>query len=190
MALTKVIGAGAEGLTLSTTDITITSGDLLFGTSAKGVNLGVTSNTDGNTIDDYEEGTWTPVVSDATSGGNTGSYSSGGSAGNRYIKVGRLVFVTMELFNINTSGMTSGNVLAVQGLPFSGHSSGTYGIGTTHAPRITVSGYESAVGFMDQNPYVRFFCYDLDGNAAGSIEVGNVTSGQGDLLMTLVYFSA
>ena len=45
-------------VTLSSTDITIDSGDLIFGTSAKGVNLGVTSNTDGNTIDDYEEGTF------------------------------------------------------------------------------------------------------------------------------------
>jgi len=168
MALTQVIGSGIGQVT----------------------NIKIGGTGDDNSLDDYEEGTWTPVVADASSGGNTGSYSSGGSAGNRYIKVGRLVYVTMELFNINTSGMTSGNSLFIRGFPFSGHSSGTYNIGTTHAPRITVSGYESAIGFMDQNPYVRVFCYDLDGSAAATVEVGNITSGQGDILMTIMYFSA
>ncbi len=33
MALTKVIGAGAEGLTLSSTDLKIDSGDLVFSTA-------------------------------------------------------------------------------------------------------------------------------------------------------------
>ena len=36
MALTKVTGSGANGLTLSSTDVTVASGDLLFGTSGKG----------------------------------------------------------------------------------------------------------------------------------------------------------
>ena len=62
MALTKVRGAGAEGLTLSTTDLKIDSGDLVFSTADKGVVLGATSNTDANTLDDYEEGSWTPCL--------------------------------------------------------------------------------------------------------------------------------
>ena len=53
MALTKVTGSGADGLNLSSTDVTISSGDLLFATANKGVVLGVTSNTDSNTLDDY-----------------------------------------------------------------------------------------------------------------------------------------
>ena len=50
MALTKVTGSGADGLTLSSTDVTVASGDLLFGTANKGVVLGVTSNTAGGLI--------------------------------------------------------------------------------------------------------------------------------------------
>ena len=46
MALTKVRGAGAEGLTLSTTDLKIDAGDLVFSTANKGVVIGATSNTD------------------------------------------------------------------------------------------------------------------------------------------------
>ena len=59
MALSKITNGGITGMSVSSTDVTVSSGDLLFGTAAKGVCLGVTSNTDGNTLDDYEEGTWT-----------------------------------------------------------------------------------------------------------------------------------
>ena len=62
MALTKVTGSGANGLTLSSTDVTVASGDLLFGTANKGVVLGATSNTAANTLDDFEEGTFTPSL--------------------------------------------------------------------------------------------------------------------------------
>ena len=87
MALTKVIGAGAEGLTLSSTDLKIDAGDLLFGTSAKGVVVGATSNTDANTLDDYEQGTWTPDFPNKNSSATTGTYT----------KVGNFVTCTFDL---------------------------------------------------------------------------------------------
>ena len=54
-------------------------------------------------LDDYEEGTFTPVLADATSGGNTSS----NDVELEYRKVGTLVFFSIVLANINTSGMTS-----------------------------------------------------------------------------------
>ena len=96
MTRSKIRTSGADGLTLSSTDITITSGDLLFGTSAKGVNLGVTSNTDGNTLDDYEEGTWTPGL---TLGGTACTVTSEGN----YTKVGRMVTVNIFIAVTNTN---------------------------------------------------------------------------------------
>ncbi len=96
MTRSKIRTSGADGLTLSSTDITIDSGDLLFGTSAKGVNLGVTSNTDGNTLDDYEEGTWTPGL---TLGGTACTVTSEGN----YTKVGRMVTVNMYIAVTNTN---------------------------------------------------------------------------------------
>ena len=82
-----------------------------------GVYLGGT--TSSNELDDYEEGTFTPVLSDATSGGNNAGI---GTLIGEYTKVGSLVYVTIVLGNINTSGMTSSNAIFVQGLPFSGKS--------------------------------------------------------------------
>ena len=74
-----------------------------------GVYLGGT--TSANLLDDYEEGTWTAALN--SSGGGGVSLGTG-----RYTKVGRLVTVSLETFNIATTGLSAGN-LSVSGLPFS-----------------------------------------------------------------------
>ena len=58
-------------------EVTISAGDLVFGTAGKGICLGVTTNTDANTLDDYEEGTFTPSASNLSSA--TGSYTKIGN---------------------------------------------------------------------------------------------------------------
>jgi len=107
MALTKVRGLG-----LGTLDDNIT-----FSTAGKGVHLGVTSATSSNLLDDYEEGTFTPVLADASSGGNTASL---GIEQGEYIKIGTLVFFAIVVANIDTSGLTSSNQVFIRGLPFTG----------------------------------------------------------------------
>ncbi len=116
MALTKVTGSGANGLTLSSTDVTIASGDLLFGTANKGVVLGVTSNSDANTLDDYEEGTFTATLSGDSSGTGTITNGSGGTATCRYTKIGRLVHCELGLV-LSDLGSVNGRVL-IGGFPF------------------------------------------------------------------------
>ena len=71
MALTKVIGAGAEGLTLSSTSLTVangltlTDGDVALA-SGHGISFAATSDGGASTpselLDDYEEGTFTAVL--------------------------------------------------------------------------------------------------------------------------------
>ena len=70
-----------------------------------------------NTMDEYEEGTWTPVVADAGTGGNTGGFA-GYSPSGTYTKVGRMVYVTCILNQVTTTGMTGSNSLYIRGLPF------------------------------------------------------------------------
>ena len=116
MTRSKIRTSGAEGLTLSSTDVTVASGDLLFGTADKGVVLGVTSNTAANTLDDYEEGTWTPVYAPTSNSFTSVTYES--STFGTYTKVGRQVTLvaTMKLDNLSV-GSASGN-LVVSGIPF------------------------------------------------------------------------
>ena len=71
-----------------------------------------------NGLDDFEEGTWTPVLKDAASGGNT--YSGGGSWTNwaNYTKVGNLVRLTGNFYSLSNTGMTTGNQIFAHGVPF------------------------------------------------------------------------
>ena len=188
----SILQNNAAALTVNASgDIDVETGDIFFSTAGKGINLGVTSNTDANTLDDYEEGTWTPVVADASSGGNTGSYVSGGSAGNRYIKVGRLLYITCEMFNINTSGMTGGNTLYIRGIPFTGHSSGTYNVGAVHINVVTHnSGIGSYYSFIDNNAYFRIFEVGSNDSGHNSVKIEDLNSGTSDIVCTLMYFSS
>jgi hypothetical protein len=75
-----------------------------------------------NALDDYEEGTWTPILADAETGGNTAASYTVNSG--TYTKVGNLVRAYCELTFPVTTGMTAGNQVHIRGLPFT--SSGTY----------------------------------------------------------------
>ena len=103
MAISK-IGSNATGFG---SDLTITDGDLLFATAAKGVCLGVTSNTDANTIDDYEEGTWTPNL--------TSGYSFDGTTAH-YTKIGNTVHIYCNFYRDGFS--TNSNTYIITNLPF------------------------------------------------------------------------
>lgn len=66
---------------------------------------------DPNTLDDYEEGTWTPVIiGDSTAGTATYAFQNG-----RYTKIGRQVFI--ECFLSWSAGTGTGS-LRISGLPF------------------------------------------------------------------------
>jgi len=148
-----------------------------------GVYLGGT--TSANLLDDYEEGTWTPVPADAASGGNTGTTSS--ALGN-YTKVGNLVFVTGVLVNINTSGMTAGNDLYVQGLPFSTKdifgATAYYLGGGVITSAVSSSSLVSPYILDSGSSALNFF------DTGGNILVSDVTSGVGDFYFSLTYKAA
>ena len=67
---------------------------------------------DGNTLDDYEEGTWTPTISSASGTITTSSFS-----GAKYTKIGNIVEATVNI-TITTVGTASGACTFT--LPFTG----------------------------------------------------------------------
>lgn len=68
---------------------------------------------DANTLDDYEEGTWTATIADAGTGGNTSTTGAG-----TYTKWGNQVRIIARIVNIDTTTLTGTNDLYIVGLPF------------------------------------------------------------------------
>jgi hypothetical protein len=84
--------------------ISLTSGALKFPATA-------INSANANTLDDYEEGTWTPVLTD---GSNNATNHSNMAA--RYTKIGRMVYIQARLWT-SSLGSVSGNI-SISGLPF------------------------------------------------------------------------
>ena len=115
-----VFSTTADGASTPTERVRLdSSGRLLVGTSTATANGGILQLTSGitfpatavaatdvNTLDDYEEGTWTPSVG----GTATYTYQTG-----KYVKIGSYVFAT-AIIQVNTLGTGSSQFIA--GLPF------------------------------------------------------------------------
>jgi len=151
---------------------------------------GITFNGDtavANALDDYEEGTFTPVLSDATSGGNDASGDFAGS----YTKIGNQVTIYIRLVNINKSGMTSGNDFAIKNIPFTASflDSSQYGVGAVMFDRFSFDNYVIAqIGHS--HDYIRLRTID-SGNADDGVQVGHLdTSGGSDILTSITYQTA
>ena len=119
---TSANGVAIDSVTLKDGGATLTD-NITFSASGKGVHLGVTSATASNLLDDYEEGTWTPVISaDAT----PTAYATQVGV---YTKVGRQVTVIFT-FNISTIGSFAGAAVKVTGFPFTSGDLSTHTFGT------------------------------------------------------------
>jgi hypothetical protein len=99
--------ATSANLAYNGTDLTLTGGNFVVGTSGKGIDFSATSGSGtSELLADYEEGTWTPTL-----GGSTTYLAQSGI----YTKVGRLVYIRGTLY-INAIG--TGTTASLSGLPF------------------------------------------------------------------------
>ena len=157
-------GAGVGSIDLSTTGTS-------YNTTAAGQSTGAvlqssgiafpatqSASSDANTLDDYEEGTWTPSLA-----GNTTYVTRYGY----YTKIGRLVTVQFE---IHVSTLGTGNTLSFGGLPFASGGTG--------------NGQGGSVGyFSNAANSIVFLTLRLDQNsteiALASLTAAGVTLGTG-----------
>jgi hypothetical protein len=144
-----------------TKDVIVKGGDLIFGTAGKGVVLGATSNTDANTLDDYEEGTFTPTIS------GTNSCSMGDIYANSYTKVGNKVTL-YATFTVTSSASPATGALIFGGLPFAFKSfaDGMFLIGVHYNYR------ETPMAFMNVNGNTYYQNTTVGGNNLGDLTAG------------------
>jgi hypothetical protein len=173
------------------------TGNLLVGTTTSpsgsgqivangGVYLGGTGSA--NLLDDYEEGTFTPQLADATTGGNT---ATGAFFAGSYTKIGRVVVCNISFLNIVKTGMTSGNVLYFRNLPFATNPTSPTGgaHGAVRCDRINFTNYVTAQ--TTSNTTYGSFVDNIDSAGNVTLTVSSVTSsGESDLFFTLTYMTA
>ena len=137
-----------------------------------------------NKLDDYEEGTWTPQLADATTGGNTASPAV---ATGSYTKIGRQVSVHAVLGNINTSGMTSTNVLRLRNLPFASNATDVIGdsIGFARVDNINFTGYIT-LELANGNDHCAFID-NIDSSGDVQLLVSAILSSASDIIISMTY---
>ena len=75
----------------------------------------VVGNATSNTLDDYEEGTFTPLMYGQITGGNSNTVSGNGY----YTKVGDMCTMTVIFANKNGTGLPANEQMRISGIPFS-----------------------------------------------------------------------
>jgi len=128
-------------------------------TSGAGITFPATqsASSDANTLDDYEEGTWTGELRGSTARATTPVTTTG-----YYTKIGRQVTVTICFFAVNTTGATGD--MQITGLPFA--TGGT-------ANDMRFSGSVQSYGLAIPAAYN---CADLNGGGSTTIAFQSFTN--------------
>jgi hypothetical protein len=156
-----ISGVTTDG-TRMTASTTIGVGGATPSTSGSGITFPATASasTSANTLDDYEEGTWTPAFT-----GYTGGYSN--QAG-RYVKIGQFVSIETLLQPATATFTSSSAETVITGLPFASLSL-TYlgsGPGVVHCQAVSFSltgnnannGGSQITCAVNTSSQLQFFC--------------------------------
>jgi hypothetical protein len=137
-----------------------------------------------NKLDDYEEGTWTPVVH----GSADGAYTYTGVT-SRYTKIGNLVTLTCQLTNITTSGSGHAGYLQIRNAPFN-KIGDTFPVGSVELSSVDMSSGTSfataqfITSGLTNTLYIR---QHGDNSAGGDLPVTAINSGTSDITITIQY---
>jgi len=171
-------GTATAAITIDTTQrskfpTTIGVGDATPSTSGSGITFPATqsASSDANTLDDYEEGTWTPSL-----GGNTTYNVQAGT----YTKVGRMV---VARGNVNVITIGTGSTGIVTGLPFT--TATIFGVQVGYWG-LTANNFVFIGGFSNSSTQIDFYTATA---ATGTLGNGTAIFGNGtNLHFTITYF--
>jgi hypothetical protein len=191
-----VVINGTSGITGNTGTLisasTIGVGGATPSASGAGITFPATqsASSDANTLDDYEEGTWTPVLAGSGSNPTGVTYGAGAQVG-KYTKVGNVVTMFVYLqWSTYTGG--SGNI-QISGMPFVAVNAvnGGYCNGPTQISLITLSaGFSWASLRTIPNQTTMDMQQQGSGNGWTSIGYGAISSSASgkEILASVTYF--
>ena len=144
---------------------------------------GVTFGTDtaaANKLDDYEEGTWTPVLK---IGGATTGISYGAAVGS-YTKIGNLVNASLYVL-LSSKGSATGSV-TIDGLPFASANT-TNGFASAHIGSILACTWANyPAGYLSKNTSAITFNQYTEAGGSSGISNSNLTD-TSSFIMSITY---
>jgi hypothetical protein len=166
---------------------------ILQGGNASATGVGIafpatqSASSDPNTLDDYEEGGWTPTFTDGNGHNATSYYYQYGT----YVKIGRQVWVNCTISILSLGALNGG--VKITGLPFTSSYQSSpfeaYQVACASFPAPTGSSYPGMT-FADLeangNTFVTIWYV---GNGGWSAQNANVYSGGQQLHFNLTYFT-
>jgi hypothetical protein len=177
--------SSAQAITMAgrtTNPTTISVGNATPSTSGSGITFPATVSlsSDANTLDDYEEGIWTPVLIDNLNNSATMTYQEG-----FYTKTGNIVNVWAQVRYSSVTALASGSYFRFSGLPFTSKATngGYYYCGATQMSLVAYTG--SPVGCNDApSTQILFF------NATGGLISPTYLNSSGYIDVSLTYFTS
>ena len=157
-----------------------------------GIDFSNTTNNAGATssvLDDYEEGSFTPSYN--TTNSNIGSVTYDARSG-RYIKVGRLCFITIRLRTDNISSVGSGTI-RITGLPFTHLNSANGRAVSNNLFTSNWTGNNSPTQVLIQNntTYMNLYQKDYNNDTASlPVSAWNTGTNDNDIRLTAMYETA
>jgi hypothetical protein len=130
----------------------------------------------------YAEGTFTPEVADLGAGGNVASV---GSATGKYVKIGNMVSATMDITDVDTTGLTGANILRLRNLPYQSASTAYCAVRTAN---VTFVGY--LTGQLPASSSGLQIMVNTNGSVNTYIQVNEITSGSADFFLTITYITS
>jgi len=167
-----VTGGTNRATVESNGNFTIENGNLVLA-SGSGIDFSANANATGMTselLDDYEEGTWTPVLAGEST---AGTFTPDSSTAGIYTKIGNIVYCQMTC-----SGTVAGasGLPTVTGLPFTVASSASVGGNAVFASGSLQYWDGSGANFMgpltEQSSNFLYF-HSYDGDSSGNTNISN-----------------
>lgn len=171
--------AGEGDMTILATPLTLGKGQLQFPATQN-------PSSNANTLDDYEEGTFTPSFTFATPGNLSVVYDA---RVGEYVKVGRMVTVAIQIRATTFTHTTASGIFQLTGLPFL--TAGPVCCGSSSYMRGFVTGADTQIAFHTSGAFITGV---FSNNSTGSISgmtPAHVASGSNPyLILTLTYFTS
>ena len=163
-------------------DVTVSTGDLIFGTAGKGIVLGATTNVDANTLDDYEEGTFSPTLYGTGTAGSPTYTSQFG----KYTKIGNVVSCYIRITTSALGGIDG--LVRIGNLPFTSEATADVFSSTAcgYAAGLAITAGTYVSGWVaDSSTYIKITNWD---STAGTTYLDDAEwSDDGTLMISVVY---